>query len=160
MADVGRKSKYETHVKPYFGKISVMLDGGASEEQVANALGVSYAAFNNYKRKYPELDELCRQPRVKVVQDARSSLVKRANGFTYEEKEQYIKQEVDPITKRPIGNPVMHTKIVTKYAVPDTNAIYGVLNLYDDEYVKDKKHYNLKQQELELRRLAAESKDW
>lgn len=156
----GRKSKYETHVKPFFAKISVMLDGGASEEQVAGALGISYAAFNNYKVKFPELDELCRQPRVTVVQDARSSLVKRANGFTYEEKEQYIKQEVDPITKQPIGNPVMHTKIVTKYALPDTNAIYGVLNLYDPEYVKDKKHYDLKQQELELRKMMADNKDW
>lgn len=156
----GRKSKYETHVKPFFSKISVMLDNGASEEQVAGALGISYAAFNNYKVKYPELDELCHQPRVTVVRDARSSLVRRANGFTYEEKEQYIKQEVDPITKQPIGNPVMHTKIMTKYALPDTNAIYGVLNLYDPDYVKDKKHYDLKQQELELRKMMADNKDW
>jgi hypothetical protein len=54
----------------------------------------------------------------------------------------------------------MHTKIVTKYAVPDTNAIYGVLNLYDNDYVKDKKHYDLKQQELELRKMAVDFKDW
>lgn len=156
----GRKSKYESHVKPFFGKIGVMLDSGASEEQVAGALGISYASFNNYKNKYPELDELCRKPRPTVVMDARSSLVRRANGFEYEEKEQYIKQEVDPVTKRPIGNPVMHTRIITKYAVPDTNAIYGVLNLYDPDYVKDKKHYDLKQQELELRKMSAELKDW
>ena len=156
----GRKSKYKTHVEPFFGKIGVMLDGGASEEQVAGALGISYATFNNYKNKYPELDALCKKPRVKVVQDARSSLVRRANGFEYEEKEQYIKQELDPVTRQPIGNPVMHTKIVTKYAVPDTNAIYGVLNLYDSKYVKDKKHYDLKKQELELRKSMAENKDW
>ena len=156
----GRKSKYKTHVEPFFGKIGVMLDGGASEEQVAGALGISYATFNNYKVKYPELDALCKKPRVKVVQDARSSLVRRANGFTYEEKEQYISQELDPITKQPIGNPVMRTKIVTKYAVPDTNAIYGVLNLYDNDYVKDRKHYDLKQQELELRKMRADMDDW
>lgn len=156
MAKSGRKSKYETHVEPFFGKIGVMLDGGASEEQVAGALGISYATFNNYKNKYPELDALCRKPRVKVVADARSALVRRANGFTYEEKEQYITQEVDPVTKQPIGKPVMRTKIVTKYALPDTNAIYGVLNLYDDDYVKDRKHYDLKKQELDLRKMSAE----
>lgn len=156
----GRKELYKTHVEPFFGKIGVMLDGGASEEQVAGALGISYATFNNYKKKYPELDALCKKPRVKVVQDARSSLVRRANGFTYEEKEQYISQELDPITKQPIGNPVMRTKIVTKYAVPDTTAIYGVLNLYDEDYVKDRKHYDLKQQELELRKMRAEMDDF
>ena len=86
--------------------------------------------------------------------------MKKALGFTYEEKEQYIKQEVDPVTKRPIGKPIMHTRIVTKQALPDTTAIFGALNLYDEDYVKDKKQYELKQQELELRRLSAEAKDW
>lgn len=156
----GRKGKYETHIKPYFPKIREWLDGGASEEQVAVALGISYASWNNYKRDYPELDEICRAPRVPVVLDLRSTLVKKAIGFTYEEKEQYIKQEVDPITKKPIGNPIMHTKIVTKQSLPDTTALFGALNLYDEDYVKDRKQYELKQQELELRRLSAEMKDW
>lgn len=156
----GRKGKYETHIKPYFQKIREWLDGGASEEQVALALGISYASWNNYKRDYPELDEICRAPRVPVVLDLRSTLVKKAIGFTYEEKEQYIKQEVDPITKKPIGNPIMHTKIVTKQSLPDTTALFGALNLYDEDYIKDRKQYELKKQELELRRLSAEMKDW
>ena len=156
----GRKGKYDTHIKPNFSRIREWLDGGASEEQVALALGISYASWNNYKRDYPELDELCRAPRVPLVLDLRSTLVKKAKGFTYEEKEQYIKQEVDPITKKPIGNPIMHTKIVTKQSLPDTTALFGALNLYDEEYCKDKKQYELKQQELELRRLNAEMKDW
>lgn len=156
----GRKGKYETHVKPFLDKIDKLLNEGASEEQVALSLGVSYASFNNYKRYYPELKELCEKPRTTLIQDLRSALVKKALGYTYEEKEQYIKQEVDPITKKPIGNPVMHTKIVTKQAQPDTTAIFGALNIYDEEYVKDKKQYDLKKQELELRRMIAENKDW
>lgn len=160
MADVGRKSKYESHIKPYFEQIDKWLNGGASEEQCAEKLGISYASWNNYKRKYTEFFELCNKPRVNLVEDLRSALVKKALGFTYEEKEQYIKQEVDPDTKRPIGKPIMHTRIVTKQALPDTTAIFGALNLYDDNYCKDRKQYELKQQELELRRLSAEANDW
>lgn len=160
MADVGRKSKYETHVQPYFKDIDEWLNGGASEEQCAVNLGISYASWNNYKNKYPEFKALCEKPRTNLVKELRSALVKKALGFTYEEKEQYIKQEVDPETKRPIGKPIMHTRIVTKQALPDTTAIFGALNLYDEDYCKDKKQYELKQQELDLRKMIAENKDW
>lgn len=156
----GRKGKYESHVEPFFDKIDKLLNDGASEEQVAKSLGVSYSSWNNYKNQFPEFKELCEKPRTTLVEDLRSALVKKALGFEYEEKEQYIKQEVDPITRKPIGNPIMHTKIVTKRALPDTTAIFGALNLYDNDYVKDRKQYELKQQELELRKMSAEMKDW
>ena len=156
----GRNSKYETHVKPYFDDIDKWLNGGASEEQCAVNLGISYASWNNYKNRYEEFKALCDKPRTDLVKDLRSALVKKALGFTYEEKEQYIKQELDPSTKRPIGKPIMHTRIVTKQALPDTTAIFGALNLYDEEYCRDKKQYELKQQELELRRISAENKEW
>lgn len=153
MADVGRKSKYETHVKPHFTQIEKWLNGGASEKQVAEALGISYAAFNNYKRDNEELRELCEKPRVGVILDLRSALVKRALGYEYEEKKQYITEDEN-------GNKKKHTEITTKQALPDTTAIFGALNIYDPEYVKDKKQHELKQQELELRRQMAEAKDW
>ena len=156
----GCKGKYETHVKPRLKEIRELLNDGASERQVAKALGISYASFNNYKRDYKELDKICREPRIKLIDDLRSALCKKALGFEYEEKEQYIKQELDPVTKKPIGNPIMHTKILTKKSLPDTTAIFGALNIYDDEYVKDKKNYDLKKQELELRKWVAENKEW
>lgn len=156
----GRNSLYDTHVKPYFEQIDKWLNGGASEKQCAVNLGISYASWNNYKNEHAEFKELCEKPRQNLVEDLRSALVKKALGFTYEEREQYIKQEVDPVTRKPIGKPIMHTRIVTKQALPDTTAIFGALNLYDEDYCKDKKQYELKQQELELRRLMAEEKDW
>lgn len=156
----GRNNKYETHVKPYFDQIDKWLNGGASEEQCAEKLRISYASWNNYKNKYPEFKELCDKPRVDLVGDLRSALCKRALGFTYEEKKQYITQEVDPVTKQPVGKPVMRTEIFTKQALPDVTAIFGALNLYDEEYCKDKKQYELKQQELELRRLSVEADKW
>lgn len=149
----GRKGKYETYVKPRLDQIEKWLSGGAAEHQVADALGISYASFNNYKRDYPELREICEKPRVGVVLDLRSALVNRALGFTYEEKKQYITEDEN-------GNKKKHTEITTKQALPDTTAIFGALNLYDPDYVKDKKAHELKEQELELRRQMAEAKDW
>ena len=153
MADKGRKNKYEKYVKPHFKDIEKWLNNGASERQVAKALGISYASFNNYKRDFPELRELCEKPRVGVILELRSALVKRAIGFTYEEKKQYI-------TKDEEGGQKVHTEITTKQALPDTTAIFGALNLYDPEYVRDKKAHELKEQELELRKQMAEMKDF
>ena len=149
----GRKGKYETHVFPFFDRIEKLLNEGASEKQVAEALGVSYPAWNNYKVQYPEFGELCSKPRTKLIDDLRSALVKRALGFSYEEKKQYITEDED-------GHKKKHTEITTKQALPDTTAIFGALNIYDPEYVKDKKAHELKEQELELRRMQAEMKDF
>lgn len=149
----GRKGKYESHVKPFFELIDKLLNEGATEEQVAKRLGVSYAAFNNYKRDHSELRELCEKPRAGLIEDLRGALVKRALGFTYEEKKQYITEDEQ-------GNKKKHTEITTKQALPDTTAIFGALNIYDPDYVKDKKQHELKQQELELRRQMADNKDW
>ena len=149
----GRRGLYETHVKPFFEQIDKMLNEGASEEQVAKALGISYSSFSNYKKQHKELDELCSKPRQTLIADLRSALVKRAKGFKYEEKRVYI-------TKDEEGNEKRHTEIIYKEALPDTTAIFGALNLYDPEYVKDKKAHELKEQELELRRMALEMKDW
>ena len=149
----GCKGKYETHVLPFFDKIEKLLNEGASERQVAESLGVSYASFNNYKAQYEELDELCRKPRTKLVKDLRSALVKRALGYNYEVKKVYIDEDEK-------GNKKKHTEIFTKHAMPDVTAIFGALNIYDDEYVKDKKAHELKEQELELRKMLAENKAW
>lgn len=149
----GRGSKYETHIEPFFEKIDKMLNDGASEKQVAESLGISYGSWNNYKTKYPQFKELCEKPRTRLVDDLRSALVKRALGFTYEEKKQYITEDAN-------GKKKKHTEITTRQALPDTTAIFGALNLYDPDYVKDRKMHELKQQELELRKEIAENKDW
>lgn len=155
----GRPSKYEERVKPYLEQITKWKQQGADNKSIAKQLGVAPSSFALYITKYSELSDAIKTADMKpLVEELRGALVKRALGFTYEEKEQYIKQEVDPETKKPLGRPFMQTKIVTKQALPDTTAIFGALNIYDEEYVKDKKNYELKQQELELRKLAAETK--
>lgn len=150
---VGRKSLYESHIKPYLDKIDTWLNEGASEKQVANNLGIGYSTWNKYKLEFQELADVCNKPRAALVDGLRSALVKKAMGFTYEEKKTYIKRDSE-------GNEYKYTEITTKQSLPDTTAIFGALNIYDPDYVKDRKQHELKQQELELKRLHAERDSW
>lgn len=150
----GRPSKYEERVKPYLDQIRKWKEQGADNRTIAKQLGVSMSTFSAYLNQYPELSEIVKNYDKKpIVEELRSTLVKRALGFTYEEKKQYITEDED-------GKKKKHTEITTKYALPDTTALFGALNIFDDEYIKDKKQYELKKQELELRRQMAEEKDW
>lgn len=151
----GRPSKYETHIKPHLEHIKKWAEQGATERQIAKQLGVAYSSFCLYKNKYSELSDLLKQKDMKpLVEEVKGKLVQLAMGFEYKEKKEYIKE--DPET----GNKVKYLEITTKQALPDRNAIYGVLNLYDPEYKKDKAYYELKKQDLELRRAIAEANNF
>lgn len=149
----GAKGKYETQVKPFLDWIDNMLQKGASKQQIAEALRVTYASFNTYINQHEELAEICNKPRVNLVDDLRSALVKKALGFQYEETKIYT-------TEDELGNKKKHIEKQIKQSLPDTTAIFGALNLYDEEYVKDKKAHRLKEQELELKKQALELKEW
>lgn len=149
----GRKSKYYKQVQPFLEQIDKWLNNGATEKQIAEALNVAYSSWSNYKNEFDELRELCDKPRVGLILDLRGALVKEAMGYTYEEKKTYIKKDED-------GNESRYTEITQKYARPVTNAIFGALNIYDPEYVKDKKNYELKQEELKLKQELAKEQLW
>lgn len=154
MAKAGAKSKYETHVKPHFDKITKLLNEGASESQVAESLGISYSSFNNYKAQYEELAELCRQPRVTLISDLRSALIKKALGMKVERKKTYIRKDAD-------GREAKYTEIMVDELPPDVAAINLALKNYDrDNWANDPQANELKRQELELRKQLAEFKEW
>lgn len=151
----GRPSKYETHIKPYLEQIKKWAEQGATEKQIAQQLGVAYSSFNLYKIKYSELSEILKEKDMKpLVEDLRSALVKRALGFEYKEKKEYIKE--DPET----GNKVKYIEITTKQSLPDTTAIFGALNIYDPDYVRDRANHELRKEDLELRKALARSNNF
>ncbi len=149
----GRKSKYFKQIQPYLEQIDKYLNEGATEKQVAEAFKVAYSSWNNYKNQFPEFKALCDKPRVGLILKLRGALVNEALGYTYDEKKTYVKKDDD-------GNETRYTEITQKYARPNTNAIFGALNIYDPDYVKDKKNYELKKDELELRKQLAEADNW
>lgn len=154
MAKRGRKGKYETHVKPYLSEIMEWCRS-MTEAQIAEKLGVGNSTFQFYKGEYQELSDALKKGRRDLVADLRSALIKKALGYDYEEKKQYIK--TDLIT----GHKIQYTEITTKPAHPDVAAINLALKNYDkDNWANDPAMLDLKKQELELRKQAIENKEW
>lgn len=151
----GRPEKYEDRVKPFFAQIRKWAEQGASEKQIAKELGIAYSTFREYKKRYPAFSALLKEKDTgPLVEELRSALVKKAIGFEYKEKKEYVR--TDPDT----GKPTKYVEITTKYSAPDTTAIFGALNLYDKDYVRDKANHDLKKQDLELRKALAKANNF
>lgn len=151
----GRTEKYEEHVKPYFDQIKKWAEKGATERQIAKELGVAYSTFREYKKKYPALSAVLKEKDTgPLVEELRSALVKKALGFEYKEKKEYVK--TDPET----GKPTKYIEITTRYSPPDTTALFGAINIYDKTYVRDRANYELKREELNLRKQVAKANNF
>lgn len=148
----GRKSKIDV-VKENLDHIKKWAELGATEEQIAESLGVSRSSFCEYKKSFPQLTDTIKKARMNLVIDLKDTLVRRAKGFEYEEKKQYIKR--DEVT----GNRTQYTEISTKQALPDVAALNLCLKNWDKEWQNDPAMYELKKQELELRKEMAMQKD-
>lgn len=155
VAQLGRKNKYESNVKPHLKDIpkwyEVMTEG-----QIAKKLGISVASFENYKLKYPELVACLQRGKEVLVDDLKDSLRKKAKGFYYTEtKKTYIENEY--------GQQVGAVKIeaTEKYAAPDTGAIHLLLKNLDDTWRNDDKTtIDLKRDKLDLDKQKAEAEAW
>lgn len=153
MAKRGRKSAYETTIKPRFSDISEWLKHGATERQIAYNLGVSYSTLNKYKAEKSEFAELLKNGRQSLVLELRGALVKKALGFTFTEIKKYTKVEN--------GQAVQYVEETTKNAPPDVAALNLCLKNYDpDEWANDPQALKIKKEELQLRRELAEKDDW
>ena len=148
----GRKGKYETHVLPRLDEIEQWY-AFLNEEQIARKLGVSTASFENYKRDFPELRERLKKGREELIEDLKSTLKKKAKGYTYEETKTFIRKEN--------GKEIQTIEKYKKYAHPDTAAIHLLLKNLDDTWRNDDKAtMELKQQKVELDRQRMENEQW
>lgn len=142
---MGRKNKYETHVKPYLKDIPKWYET-MTEGQIAKKLGIAPSTFELYKTKYPELIDCLSQGKEILIDDLKDSLRKKARGFTYTEtKRTYMENEAG----EQVG--VVRVESTEKYAAPDTGAIHLLLkNLDNDWRNDDKATMDLKREKLEL----------
>ena len=150
----GRKSKYDTHIKPYLNDIKEALERGVEENQIAKSMGVSTSSWCEYKNRYSEFAEVFKTKDVSnILKELDGALMKAALGYEYEEVKQYITKDADGRTRT-------HTEKTKKVQPPNVTAIFGAYNRFDPDYVKDKAYYELKVQELELKKLSLEGKEW
>lgn len=168
----GRKSKYETHVKPRLPEIMEMCRT-MTETQIAEALGIGASTFQAYKTEFPELQEALKKGKQTLVAELRSSLIKKANGYDYVETkvvtedvkwpdELYAKLIEAGFTPAQINQAkLVRTEVYKKQASPDVAALNLALKNYDkDNWANDPQALELKKKELKLKEQQAEKDNW
>ena len=148
------RNKYFTHVAPRLEEIENWLkDNGLTEAQVCKNLGVSRSSFNEYKNKYPDLVDTIKKGKRVNITEIENALMKRALGYEYQEIKTYVKYEG--------GKETTYTEKTQKHMAPDTAACAILLKNKDPQnYTNDRALLDFKRQELEVRKMLEEAKNW
>lgn len=120
----GRKSKYETNVKPRLLEIAAWCRDGLTDKEIAEKLGISQDSFYVYKNKYTEFSDTLKETKEIADIKVENSLNKNANGYDYEEEVVVMKKEViyneEGKKQKEITYPV--TVTITKHKEAETKA--------------------------------------
>lgn len=96
---------------------------GLTDEQIAHNMGISPATLYNYKRDHLEILEALKKGKEVVDIQVENALLKRALGYSYEEKKVEVSKEGTKVTK------------TIKEVVPDTTAqIFWLKNRRPDRW--------------------------
>lgn len=153
---MARPNKYETHVKPHLAEIKAAYVRGVDEKEIAASLGVSVSAWCDYKNKYSEFAEVLKRDEDEVaaiLEKLDNALLKIACGYEYEELTVYTTTDEE-------GKVKTHKEKRVKHQPPNVTAIFGAYNRYDPNYKKDKAYYDLKREELDLKKAIAEANNF
>lgn len=117
MSTAGRLNKYDRYIQPNLELITGWLRSGYTQESIAKRLGVGKSTWEHYKVERSELRELIVKGQQDVAPLCVNNLVKRANGYSYDEK------TVEEVKERNEAGELVivkvTTKIVTKQVVAD-----------------------------------------
>lgn len=77
----GRPSKYEELVKPRLLEIEAWCRDGATDKEVAKALGIAESTLNLYKGRFPEFSEALKRTKAVADIQVENALFKKAVGY-------------------------------------------------------------------------------
>lgn len=119
---------------------------GAIDKDIAAKCGVAYSTFRGWRDKFPALSAALKEGKEVVDLLVENALLKRALGYTYEEKTYERKQ----ITEEGDTGMVL-TKTVTKEVIPDTTAqIFWLKNRKKAEWRDNAERLEMEREKLEL----------
>lgn len=148
---MGRKSKYDEFCAPHIDEIEKWVSAGATDEEIAAALGISLTSIYEYKKKYPKFAKAFTRGREKVVIEIKAALLKKALGFNYEEEKRVGKKDAK-------GENVILVEKYTRYCPPSETAAGMLLRNYDKTWMdNDQTSIDMRQQEHDLRKAIAEA---
>lgn len=157
MAKRGAKNKYTTHCLPYLKEINEKVRQGVTEAAIADALGISVASLNSYRKKYPEFAEaLSKNKGADVLQSLINAGIEAATGSYKENEQTYYTIDED-------GKPVIEKVIVFKQWQPPNPALnkFYVQNFGKEQgFSNDPLQYELKKQKQEFDEKLEKAKNW
>lgn len=121
---MGAKGKYQRWLAP---EGLVLLEGwareGLTDEQIAHNMGVHVATLYEWKKRFPELDEVLKKGKEVVDLQVENALLKRALGYAYEE----VMEETGPDGGK--------RRVTRKHMAPDVTAqIFWLKNRRPDRW--------------------------
>lgn len=126
---------------------------GATDEQICKQLNISLSTWYKHIKENPHISEAIKTGQQFFVLDLKGELARKAFKHTLETKKQYIKHDLET------GHKTQYTEITTKEVDGDTGALHLLLkNLDKENWSENWQSYDLKKQELELRKEMAENK--
>jgi hypothetical protein len=152
MAGMGRPSKIDI-IKDNIEKIKEWKKLGATDNQICKQLNIGESTFYKWLSKNPDLKKEMQIGIDFFILDLKGELARKAFKHTLETKKQYIKVDMET------GHKTQYTEITTKEVDGDTGALHLLLkNLDKGNWSENWQNYELKKQELELRKQIAEDK--
>lgn len=118
------KGKYEYWLTPDgLLRLEAYARDGLTDEQIAHNMGINPATLYEWKKKYHEISESLKRGKEVVDIQVENALLKRAMGYSYEEKKVEVSEEGTKVTK------------TIKEVVPDTTAqIFWLKNRRPDRW--------------------------
>ena len=149
---MGRKNKYESHVKPRLSEVSEWYQV-LTEAQIAKKLGIAPRTFDKYKSEHEELREALNKGKETLVMELKLTLKKKAQGFRY--------TETKTTTRKTAEGEAVTIEKFERLAQPDTGAIHLLLKNLDPEWRNDDQTtIDLKKEKLQLEKEKAENGQW
>lgn len=153
----GRKSLYDSLVKPRLKWINEQVRNGIAEKAIAKELGITEQTLTNYKNKYPEFKEaLSKGKGADVLQRLINSGIESACG-------QWIEEETITVLLDKDGKPSKRQKVTTKKYIPPNPALnqYYTKHFGQEEgFTGDPLALEFKKAKLEFDKAVQSEKDW
>lgn len=125
---------------------------GVIDKDIAAKCGVAYSTFRGWRDKFPALSAALKEGKEVVDLLVENALLKRALGYTYEEKTYERKQVTE---EGDMG--MLLTKTVTKEVLPDVTAqIFWLKNRKRAEW-RDNERMEIERERLELEKRKVEA---
>lgn len=130
-------------------RIESWASDGLTNEDIAHNMGITRQTLNNWCKKYNSIFDALKKGREPVVRKLENSLIKKAQGFEYEEvtTEMWIDDN---------GEKRQKVSKHKKYSVPDTSAAIFLLKNYKPNKYRNYNDLTKKQIDAELRKTEAE----